>query len=295
MLSQALPDWCAPLALRAIYRARMGRISLHKLAIWAAAVAILGACGQGTISEPTAATPPVVEVSYDSAPAIAAEVAPPTKEIAQPWSFDINAPVPANSRLVAHARGEVRVFGQPDDSSLVQTLPPTTILGTPTVALLTAEPTEDGWIRIMLPVRPNGSEGWVRADEVDLFLVEGELVIDLSDRTLTYEVGGETILSSTVAVGTSRNPTPTGLFFVTDNVTLANPDSPWGPHALGLSARSDTITEYNGGDGIIGVHGTNRPGSIGNAASLGCVRLPNDLITRLHELVVVGTPVEIRS
>jgi lipoprotein-anchoring transpeptidase ErfK/SrfK len=82
---------------------------------------------------------------------------------------------------------------------------------------------------------------------------------------------------------------------VTDNVTLANPGSPWGPHALGLSARSDTITEFNGGDGIVGIHGTNRPDSIGEAASLGCVRVPNEVIVQLHQLVQIGTPVEIRA
>jgi lipoprotein-anchoring transpeptidase ErfK/SrfK len=108
-------------------------------------------------------------------------------------------------------------------------------------------------------------------------------------------VAEEEILSTTVAVGTGGNPTPTGSFFVTDNVTLANPNSVWGPHALGLSARSDTITEFNGGDGIIGIHGTNKPGSIGNAASLGCVRVPNDIITQLHEMIPVGTPVQINA
>ncbi|HEY6627827.1 MAG TPA: L,D-transpeptidase, partial [Acidimicrobiia bacterium] len=74
-----------------------------------------------------------------------------------------------------------------------------------------------------------------------------------------------------------------------------NPDSAWGPHAFGLSARSETITEYNGGDGIIGIHGTNRPGSIGNAASLGCVRVPNEMITKLHGMVPIGTPVTITA
>jgi lipoprotein-anchoring transpeptidase ErfK/SrfK len=126
-------------------------------------------------------------------------------------------------------------------------------------------------------------------------VVEGSLVVDLSDRTLSYHQNGEEVVSTTVAIGTEGNPTPTGSFFVTDNVTLANPASPWGPHALGLSARSDTITEFNGGDGIVGIHGTNRPESIGEAASLGCVRVPNEVIIRLHELVRVGTPVEIRA
>ncbi|MDE5686373.1 MAG: L,D-transpeptidase, partial [Paramuribaculum sp.] len=43
----------------------------------------------------------------------------------------------------------------------------------------------------------------------------------------------------------------------------------------------------------IGIHGTNEPESIGTRASMGCVRLHNDELLRLKELVKVGTPVEI--
>jgi lipoprotein-anchoring transpeptidase ErfK/SrfK len=103
------------------------------------------------------------------------------------------------------------------------------------------------------------------------------------------------VLDTEVGVGSRYNETPVGEFFVTDNVTLANPNSPWGPHALGLSARSETITSFNGGDGIIGIHGTNNPDSIGGNISLGCIRLPNDLIARLHEMVPLGTRVEIEA
>ncbi len=110
-----------------------------------------------------------------------------------------------------------------------------------------------------------------------------------------YFLDGEEVITSTIAIGTNQNPTPTGIFFVTDSVTLRNPDSLWGPYALGISARSDTITEFNGGDGIIGIHGTSNPSSIGRAVSLGCIRLPNDLITELHTMVPLGTPVEIRA
>jgi lipoprotein-anchoring transpeptidase ErfK/SrfK len=98
-----------------------------------------------------------------------------------------------------------------------------------------------------------------------------------------------------VAVGSSVNPTPTGRYYVTDVVELADPRSAWGPYALGISARSETITEFNGGDGIIGIHGTNRPHTIGQAVSLGCVRLHNDLITQLAAVVRLGTPVEIEA
>ena len=174
------------------------------------------------------------------------------------------------------------------------TMPHTTILGTVTVLEVVEGPVE-GWARVRLPVRPNGTEGWVEADDLMLYVVDSQVEINLSNRTLTYYEDGEEVLTTSVAVGSQRNPTPIGDFFVTDSVTLSNPGSAWGPHAFGISARSDTITEYNGGDGIIGIHGTNRPGSIGNAASLGCVRVPNDVITALHQMVPIGTPVKITA
>jgi lipoprotein-anchoring transpeptidase ErfK/SrfK len=147
----------------------------------------------------------------------------------------------------------------------------------------------------MLPVRPNGSTGWVRADQVSLYVVDGEITVDLSDRALSYVVDGVEVLRADVGIGSVHNQTPTGEFFVTDNVSVADSNGPWGPHALGLSARSDTITEFNGGDGIIGIHGTNNPASVGDDISLGCVRLANDVIATLHEMVPIGTRVTIQD
>jgi hypothetical protein len=202
--------------------------------------------------------------------------------------------LPRGSTLILEAQGEVDVFASPGDPEPIRVLEARTILDTPTVVKVLEGP-NDGWARVMLPGRPNGSEGWVESDNLTEYVVEGKVIVDLSDRTLSYYVDEEEILSTTVAVGTGGNPTPTGSFFVTDNVTLANPNSVWGPHALGLSARSDTITEFNGGDGIVGIHGTNRPESIGEAASLGCVRVPNEVIIQLHEMIQVGTPVHITA
>jgi lipoprotein-anchoring transpeptidase ErfK/SrfK len=201
--------------------------------------------------------------------------------------------LPEGSSLVLGARDPVDVYAETHETEPFRTLEPTTILGTTTV-LTVLEGPRGGWAKVMLPGRPNGSEGWVPTDGMVAFVVEGRVVIDLSDRTLTYEVGDAEVVATPVGVGSESHPTPTGRFFVTDSVTMADPTSPWGPHALGLSARSDTITEYNGGDGIIGIHGTDSPWSIGRAASLGCVRVPNEVISRLHELVGIGTPVEIR-
>lgn len=198
-----------------------------------------------------------------------------------------------DATLVAISLGELRVYAAPGEPDPQRTLPATTILGTATVVTALGQPV-DGWLEVMLPGRPNGSTGWVQTNRVDLYMVTDKVVIDLSDRELTYYQDGVQQLSTTVAIGTSHNPTPTGLFYVTDLVDIPG-GGPWGPAALGLSARSETITEFNGGDGIIGIHGTNKPGSIGQAASLGCVRLPNEMIIELRSLVSLGTPVEIRA
>lgn len=196
--------------------------------------------------------------------------------------------------LAAYVRGPLDVYGEQGDTTPELTVEATTILGTVTVLGVVGEP-QDGWAEVMLPVRPNGSTGWVRVDDVSFYVVDSRIVVDLGERSLSYMVDGVEVLNTKVGIGSRYNETPTGEYFVTDNVTLSDPNSAWGPHALGLSARSETITEFNGGDGIIGIHGTNNPSSIGSNISLGCVRLPNEMITALHELVPIGTRVEIRA
>lgn len=197
--------------------------------------------------------------------------------------------------LAAYAHGPLEVFDAPDDpAGPTRTIEAHTILGTVTVLAVLAPP-EDGWIEVMLPVRPNGSTGWVRESQVSLFVVDGQITVDLSDKVLTYVIDDVEVLRTAVGIGSPHNETPVGEFFVTDNVRLADPNSPWGSHALGLSGRSDTITEFNGGDGIVGIHGTNNPASIGDDISLGCVRVPNDMIALLHTRVPIGTRVTIQE
>lgn len=194
--------------------------------------------------------------------------------------------------LAARSDGELAVFAAAGDAEPIITLEAATILGTPRVVKVLEGP-DAGWMRVSLPVRPNGSEGWIRADDVTLFVHDRRVEVDLSDRRLEVIGPGGTLLETTVAIGSSSSPTPTGSFFVTDSVIVGNPGGPWGPWAFGLSAYSDVVTEFNGGNGIIGIHGTNRPGSIGYAQSLGCVRVPNEIALELGELISAGVPVEI--
>jgi lipoprotein-anchoring transpeptidase ErfK/SrfK len=71
-------------------------------------------------------------------------------------------------------------------------------------------------------------------------------------------------------------------------------DPLYGPVAFGTSARSAVLTDWNGGGGVIGIHGTDHPEILPGRVSHGCVRMPNPSIRRLHRLMPLGTPVAIR-
>ena len=185
----------------------------------------------------------------------------------------------------------VTVWSAPRATASSVTLPATTSFGTPRVLLATA--TRGTWLRVLLPTRPNGSTGWVRARDVITRAIADEVRVDLAAHTLTWWHAGSVALESPVAVGAPETPTPAGTFFVTDLLQNADPAGAYGPFALGLSAHSDTLSEFAGGDGQIGVHGTDTPWSIGQSVSHGCVRVPNDVVERLAHSLPLGTRVVI--
>ena len=202
---------------------------------------------------------------------------------------------PSPAATVARSDGEVDVFGAPGDPDPTHTLPPRTAFGTPTVLLVSqvGAGAADGWLEVLLPVRPNGATGWIRASDVELRDVTLEIRVDLAARELTVLDDGEELLTTPTAIGDDGNPTPTGRFFVIDKLETPDPGGAYGPYAIGLSAHSEVLSEFGGGDGQIGIHGTNAPDSIGRPVSHGCLRVDNDVIGRLAHLLPLGTPVTI--
>lgn len=150
------------------------------------------------------------------------------------------------------------------------------------------------WLRVQLPVRPNGAKGWIRARDVELFSVRTRVVVDLSRRQVTVYRRGAVVLRARAAIGTPATPTPTGRFYVNQRLLAANPNGVWGPGGVGISAFSPTLVNWTQG-GPIAIHGTDRPELIGSEVSHGCVRVRNDVLRRLMRLAPEGTPVEIRS
>ena len=150
------------------------------------------------------------------------------------------------------------------------------------------------WYRVQLPIRPNGAQGWIRSTAVRRFAVDFEIVVDLSERLLTVYRSDDVLVRTRAAVGRPETPTPTGSFYVNQRLLASDPSGPWGPGGIGISAFSPTLSDWPQG-GPIAIHGTNRPESIGQVASNGCLRIDNAVLGRLIHVVPDGTPVRIRA
>ena len=143
------------------------------------------------------------------------------------------------------------------------------------------------WYRISLPGRPNGRTGWVPAESLNVKPIRKEILIDRSKRSLELRTAGRVEFHTRVAVGAHGMETPLGLFYV---VAKFRPTAPvLGAFAFETSAYSK-LSEWPGG-GIVGLHGTDAPSLLGQAVSHGCIRVANEAILRLRDLVPVGTPI----
>jgi lipoprotein-anchoring transpeptidase ErfK/SrfK len=158
------------------------------------------------------------------------------------------------------------------------------------------------WIEVQLPVRPNGTTGWVQLADVELTTTTRSIVVSLSQRSLRVVDGAQVLMDVPAAIGRPATPTPTGTFTVTDLVPSTDPAGPYGPVALALDGHSEALDAFpsdNAGDApdavapVLAIHGTNRPASVGQAASNGCPRLLNDQILELARLAPAGTPVHV--
>jgi hypothetical protein len=198
----------------------------------------------------------------------------------------------ATDTLVADAAiASVDIYESPDAAEPVRSMKNPTREG---VLLIFGVLEEQGdWLRVMLPMRPNGSSGWIKAKDVRIRKVPNRIVIDRSDRKLRVLRGNEQLFEAPVAVGTGKTPTPIAKSYVDISVPFKNTGGAYGAHMLSVAAYSEVLKNFGGGVGQIAIHGTNNRGSVGKEASNGCIRLYNEDILKLREFAPTGTPVEI--
>jgi L,D-transpeptidase catalytic domain len=149
------------------------------------------------------------------------------------------------------------------------------------------------WVQVRLAILPNSSLGWVPRRSLGRFrIVRTRLFVSRTGLRATLYRRGKKIFSTPIGVGQSRWPTPRGDFYTREVLTGYNMPV-YGPIAIGLSARSNVLTDWPGG-GFIGIHGTNQPGILPGRVSHGCIRVRNAAIIRLRRLMPLGTPVQVR-
>jgi hypothetical protein len=201
---------------------------------------------------------------------------------------------PAKSYAV-DARGLVRIYRKPGGRPFAR-FGALNLNGVPTVfagleAVLGGR-CKAAWYRVLVPMKPNGSTGYVRARSVNLRLVRSRIVVDLSARKLAVYVRGRAAFTTTTAIGAAATPTPIGRFYVNQRFR-DNPNGPYGWAAIGISAFSEVLTGWPQG-GPVAIHGTNRPSLLGLQVSNGCIRVSNEAVRRIWRLAPPGTPVSIR-
>jgi lipoprotein-anchoring transpeptidase ErfK/SrfK len=197
---------------------------------------------------------------------------------------------PATSLIATSTVSELVVFSGPTAASeLVTKLDHPLPTGAPLVFQVVDA--EGDWLEVLLPLRPNGSTGWILAKQVTLTETPYRIEIDVSDHRLVVWRRGELLVDAPVAIGTGSTPTPIGDFYLNELLQPPDPGGIYGPYAYGLSGYSETLTDFRGGDGVIGIHGTNEPESLGTDVSHGCVRVANEVITDMVSFLPLGTPV----
>jgi hypothetical protein len=174
-----------------------------------------------------------------------------------------------------------------------------TYFGNPLSLLVTDGDEGDDWVQVQLPVRPTDIASaeqpevfaWVQTEYFDWGSHEYHATVDLSDHYVQVWDGDELIAESEAVTGRPAAPTPILRTYVDE--IIPGDGAGYGSWILSLAGYSQELEWFDGGLPKLALHGTNAPELVGQEISSGCVRLPNEIIELLAELIPVGTVVEI--
>ncbi|ATD56040.1 L,D-transpeptidase family protein [Clostridium chauvoei] len=132
-------------------------------------------------------------------------------------------------------------------------------------------------VTILIP--SNNPKAYIDSNSIEPKYI---IYIDVNSFTLSL-INNKTKLTEKiypVAIGKPNTPSPIGTWQITSKALMKDA---FGGYWLGLNVPWDTF----------GIHGTNRPDSIGTMASGGCIRMYNHNVKELFNLVDYGTSVVI--
>jgi lipoprotein-anchoring transpeptidase ErfK/SrfK len=197
-------------------------------------------------------------------------------------------PPPAVSLVADVAIPRAPVYGAPAVGKVLAEIPDTNAMGQKE-ALLVTDASVPGWYEVQVPVRPNGSQGWIPASSVTVRQDPSYIRVFLSQFRLEYYVAGQLQKTFRVAVGAPSTPTPVGHFYVWASEPYG---APYTPGIFALSAFSPVLESWPGG-GRTGIHGWTDTSVLGRRTSHGCVRMAPSDFAQLLSTVPLGTPVDL--
>jgi lipoprotein-anchoring transpeptidase ErfK/SrfK len=150
------------------------------------------------------------------------------------------------------------------------------------------------WLLVRLGYRPNGQQAWIYADDTVLRVDPWRITVSRSTRRLRVFLHDRLERQFSVVVGKPSTPTPPGLFAIAAKLLQPDPNEFLGSWVMPLTAHSEVLKSFDGGDGQVALHG--RGGEslldpLGSARSHGCVRMANSAIGWVAIHIPVGTPV----
>ena len=150
------------------------------------------------------------------------------------------------------------------------------------------------WLRVLLPIRPDGRSGWIPRDDAVLSRTRFWITVDTSERVVKVYDDGRLARRFGAVIGNAATPTPDGLAAIYEKDRQPDPAGFLGPWALPLTAFSNVLYNFGGGPGRIAIHG--RAGAslldpLGSARSHGCIRIDDGPIVWMARHVPQGAPV----
>jgi lipoprotein-anchoring transpeptidase ErfK/SrfK len=173
------------------------------------------------------------------------------------------------------------------DGPVVKTLGRSTDFGSPRVLAVVAR--RGDWLGVLSESMPAGRAGWIPAANAKLGHVRYAIEVDRSDRMLTVRRDGQVVRRFAIAVGRAGLITPTGRYAVTDALLMTRGG------AYGCCVMPITGIQKALGQTRLAIHGTNAEGTIGSAASSGCVRARTADMRWLVNHVTAGTVLRIEA
>jgi hypothetical protein len=144
---------------------------------------------------------------------------------------------------------------------------------------------------VLLPVRPSGASGWIPADAVTRSKTGYHIDVYLTAHRIVVSDGARVVDDEPIGAGRANTPTPGGEYYITE--LLQQPVAQRSLWALRLWALwvFNVLHAFNGGAGMVGIHGTDDPAGLGHDVSPSMTRA-NDSPAAARPGVAQAEPVQ---